>query len=469
MKGSRTQRSLGACALALACLAALARLPGPAHASRSGEKERRPNVLIIITDDQRLGGGSMAVMRETRRRIGGRGVEFTSAYASDPLCCPARATIMSGKYSHNHGVVDNFTAGEFDIDKSIQAALGKAGYTRSIFGKYLNHWTVKPPRFDHWLTFAEADPGDYRNVEYIDQDKVRRISGYTTDVLRRGAIRRLKSNEKHDATPWLMLVAPNAPHAPYIPPFRYRGTEVNPWDYNPAVEELDRTDKPQYVRDRSTTIDNIDRVRTRQLRTLMAVDDLVEKIDEALGRLEERRNTLVFFVSDNGYAWGEHGLIGSQYSKNHPYSASVRIPLMMRWPKEIEPKTSRRMVTNVDIAATIYDAAGVKPPLRLDGRSLLSSDWSRRFVLLEHALNPNLPTIPAWRSVRSKADQYIEYLDTEGDVTFREYYDLKADPWQLENLLGNLNPLDDPDVSDEHDLVTRLSTCRGTSGRNPCP
>jgi arylsulfatase A-like enzyme len=142
---------------------------------------------------------------------------------------------------------------------------------------------------------------------------------------------------------------------------------------------------------------------------------------------------------------------------------------MMRWPKEIEPKTSKRMVTNVDIAATIYDAAGVKPPLRLDGRSLLSSDWSRRFVFLEHAQNPNLPTIPAWRSVRSKTDQYIEYLDTEGEVTFREYYDLEADPWQLENLLGNLNPLDDPDVSDEHDLVTRLSTCRGTSGRNPCP
>jgi arylsulfatase A-like enzyme len=354
-----------------------------------------------------------------------------------------------------------------DHDKTLQARLDASGYHTAIFGKFLNGFVGDPPHFDRW--FTSDDPQTYLDDIYNDQGTIREIPGYSTKVLKNAALDHLMSLEKRDHRPWFTILAPEAPHHPYRPAARDRDLRVEPWEGNPPVFETDRQDKPPYVQNRSTTLKAARKVRGDQLRTLVSVDRMVARIDELLKHLKERGNTLVFFLSDNGYTWGDHGLLGVRYSKNTPYSASVKIPLFMRWPAQIEPMTTRRFVTNVDLAPTIYDATNVKPGYRIDGRSLLKRNWQRNFVFLEHFVSDTHPALPTWRSVRAKDHQYIEYYDSAGEVTFREYYDLKADRWQLENLLGDIDPANDPDTAGKHDLIERLATCRGTQGSNPCP
>jgi arylsulfatase A-like enzyme len=236
------------------------------------------------------------------------------------------------------------------------------------------------------------------------------------------------------------------------------------------VFEANRSDKPPYVREQDTTLSKAKEIRRKQLRTEMAVDGLVAKLDRRLRRLNERKNTLVIFVSDNGYAWGEHGLIGSHFSKNSPYTESIRVPMLMRWPKGLESGKSKRLTTNVDIAPTIYDATGVEPATEPDGRSLLDKSWQRNTIFLEHFLSPkDGPQVPAWGSVRGHDYQYVETYDENGVLSFTEYYDLEEDHFQRRNLLMDDDPTNDPNFVDEHLLVDRFSTCRGTDGDNPCP
>jgi arylsulfatase A-like enzyme len=192
----------------------------------------------------------------------------------------------------------------------------------------------------------------------------------------------------------------------------------------------------------------------------MSVDDLVGRVFREMEALDED-NTLAFFLSDNGFMWGEHGHL----FKRTPYDPSIRLPLLMRWPGLVaEDTVDRRLVANIDIAPTILDAAGIEtlPERPMDGRSLLAPEERDRLVL-EYWAEPgrNLPT---WFSTRTKDFQYIRYEDEFGDVVYREYYDLAADPWQLRNLLGDGNPTNDPlviplDSQLEQDRLCRAETC----------
>jgi arylsulfatase A-like enzyme len=168
------------------------------------------------------------------------------------------------------------------------------------------------------------------------------------------------------------------------------------------------------------------RLSVQQKRTLLAVDELVARVIGRLKKLKESRRTLIVFMSDNGMLWGEHGLGGKRF----PYTQSVKIPLLVKWPGHIRPRSqSRRMVANIDVAPTVYDAAGIQPAHVMDGRSLLARK-RRNVMLLEH-----WEKVP-WRSLRSRRFQYIEYFKrANGAIRFRELYNLKRDPWQLRNLL----------------------------------
>ena len=461
--------------VSLALLAALLQLPlsqtaaPPASAARA----RRPNILIIVTDDQRA-SGSMGVMPATNRWFGGGGTRYEQAFATTPLCCPSRATIMTGRYAHNHGVQRNERgpagAGALDHSTTIQRYLHDAGYRTGVFGKLLNHWPTheNPPYWDSWGIFH----GQYHRAFFNVDGVVGHRRGYTTNLVKRYSTRFLRGSELDDGRPWFLYVAPFAPHAPYTPEKRYKTAGVPAWTRGRAVTENDKDDKPEYVRrgSRAGASTRAAIVRAKQLRTLMSVDDLVARLAGTLEQLSESRDTLAFFLSDNGFAWGDRGWVG----KSIPYTESIRIPFFMRWPAGQVPSrsVSRRIVGTVDIAPTVLDAAGVEdaPRVPLDGRTLLTP-WRRPWILTEFW--QSTADVDPWAALRGRRFHYIEHYDGSTlRPSFREYYDLGEDPGQRRNLLADRDSSNDPSIVRLTDLSLKLSLarrCAGHAAVTGCP
>jgi len=429
-----------------------------------------PNVLIIVTDDQRP-RGTIQVMPRTRHWFGSEGTRFSNGYVTTPLCCPSRASIMTGRYAHGHGVNSNgggpSGAAALDQASTIQRYLAGAGYRTGIVGKFLNGWRVAddPPYFDRWAIF----PGGYHDRPWNVDGSIRSLRRYSTHVIRSHALRFLDEAEGDDARPWFLYVATAAPHVNPIAEPAYAGAPVGRWDGNPAVREEDRTDKPAYVRAASRRLSAMRAVRRKQLRSLMSVDDLVDAVMRRLEATGEE-DTLAFFLSDNGYLWGEHGLQG----KGVPYTPSVSVPMYMRWPEGsvAQGRVRRTFAANIDIAPTILETTGIAPDpaYPIDGRSLLGGGQDRDVMFTEEWASS---AAPRWASLRTNDYQYVEYYAGDGfGVVFREFYDLRADPWQLDNLLGDADANNDPSHLQLAQLsieLARASRCTGTTGLRACP
>lgn len=417
----------------LIVIGARGRLPGDRssnHPSLAKPPLRPPNVLIVMTDDQRA-QGTMQVLPRTRAWLEANGVTFSNAYSTTPLCCPARASVFSGRYAHNHGVTSNFDATPLDQSQTIQALLQRRGYQTAMVGKYFNRWDpqVDPPHFDHW---AITRYGYYGAVFNVDGTTAA-IPEYATSFIADKAGVYLDDFEGADETPWLMFVTPTAPHAPYSAPRTNAITPPGRWNPNPAIFEDDTSDKPAFVTRLRSGRARSKQLRDAQLVALAPVDKLVAGLKKKLETLDEIQNTLVIFMSDQGYMWGEHHREG----KRLPYLQAGHIPLLASWPEHLDAGIiDERLVANIDIAPTIADAAGVhRDKDRWDGLSILDST-ERESLLLEYFKDPRRGVLPGWRSLVTEQYQYIEYFD-EGDQTiFREYYDLEKDPWELNNLAG---------------------------------
>ena len=445
-------------------------LSGPAHAAQSQTVER-PNILIVVTDDQRA-TGTLGVMPKTRRYFVRGGVRFSNAFAVTPLCCPSRATILTGRYAHNTGVRNNGRIGRLDRTTLFPRLLQEAGYRTAIAGKFFNHWPLEtqPPYFERWATGGITS---YIDPTFNVDGSVRTIHGYSTTLIRRFSGRFLRHFETDDTAPWLLYVAPQAPHHPWVPAAQHRSRPVGTWRGNPALFESDRSDKPPFVRRVYYSPSKGRRVRAGQLRSLMSVDDMVGGIFATLRRLGETERTLAIFTSDNGFLWADHHLGGPRRTagdKRFPYTASIKIPLLLRWPGHV-PAGSRssRITGTVDIAPTVLRAAGVspdptKPPM--DGRSMLTGEERTRIVL--EYWRGLIDWIPNWASLRTQGYQYIEYYKN-GEQLFSEYYDLARDPWQLRNLLNDGNARNDPDVAALSAQLRRDRRCDGTTGPTSCP
>jgi arylsulfatase A-like enzyme len=225
---------------------------------------------------------------------------------------------------------------------------------------------------------------------------------------------------------------------------------------NPALTETDVSDKPSWGRFTSP----LPAVRRQQIRMVMSVDDMVQRIEALLGELQER-NTLVFFLSDNGYMWGDH----QRVSKYWPYTPSVEVPMRALWPEGLPGGgIDHRLVGILDIAPTIADAAELpEPPTPMDGRSLLDLRWTRDRILLELS-SVSRP----WASTRAHGLQYTEYYDDAGQVAFRELYDMVNDPFQLENLFADKDPTNDPSAQDVAAWSSQLQTDKNCVGA-ACP
>jgi arylsulfatase A-like enzyme len=424
---------------------------------------RPPNILIIVTDDQR---GSLGVMPQSVRPFVKNGRRFPNASITTPLCCPSRSSILTGRFAHNHGVTSNTgVTNNLDQKTTLEYYLQRQGYRTAIFGQFLNHFAEDPPYFDKWVTGRTET---YYDGTYNVNGRITTVPAYSTTYLRRNAVRFIKDTAANfSRRPWFMYLAPFAPHRPFVPQPKYAEAAVPALRDNPAIEEIDKSDKPRYVQVASKSYDEGAVVHDAQARTLLSVDDMVGRVFTALHNTGQGRDTLAFFLSDNGMMWGEHGLVG----KAVPYRQSIKVPMMMRWPGHVmEGTTDHRLVANIDIAPTVLAATKYGGTLNapLDGRSLLDSSWRRVRMLHEYWSN-RFRSRP-WASTRTKRYLYTEYYDADGNITFREYYDLVGDRWQLHNLLGDSDRGNDPtNVAALHARLTADRSCVGTSGPKACP
>ncbi|MDQ4125252.1 MAG: sulfatase [Actinomycetota bacterium] len=454
-------------AAALAVAAATSAVGGPGRAAQTAPREQ-PNVLIVITDDQRA-AGTMRVMPLTRRWFEEDGTHYVNALVTTPTCCPSRASVMTGLYAHNHDVHTSEAGQAENMDQllTLQRYLRRDGYRTAIYGKYLNAWPreIDPPWFDDWAILSDSTARAYFNGRWNVNGKVGRLKSYSTRIIERKALRFVEASEADDDQPWLMYLAPMSPHLPATPHPLHRGIDVPRFDKTPAMLEEDRSDKPQEVQEQEVDWKLVKEWRRKQLRSLMSVDEMVDAVFRQLKETGEADETLAIYLSDNGFLWGEHGL----GQKIRPYEASAEVPFYVRWPGHVpRGAVEERLVANVDIAPTVMEAAGLEPDHDYDGRSFLGDERDR--VLLEQWKRPDR-SVPNWAATRGDRYLYVEYYAEDRLVpAFREYYDLVEDPWELHNLLGDLDPANDPPNALELSLqLHRDVVCAGTSGPSACP
>ncbi|MFE2166636.1 sulfatase [Streptomyces sp. NPDC059447] len=439
--GAVGRRGFLAGAAAVAAAAATPALAGSAAASTASAA--RPNILLIVTDDQPK--HTDWALQKTIGWIADQGVKFTNGHVATPLCAPSRSSVFSGRYAHNHGVRNNAASHSLDQHTTVQRYLKQAGYRTGLFGKYLNSWTLadNPPHFEE---FALLQPA-YTNANWNVNGTVQTINGYTTNIIKNKTLSFL-DKAATDSRPWFAYVTPYASHGPRTPEAKYANVAVPAWNGRPSVPEADRSDKPAYIQNATGTLADGQQIRAEQLRTLLTVDDAVQAFRDKLAALGQLDNTLVIYIGDNGFGWGDHGWT----KKSVPYSPAHEVPFYLSWPAGGlgSGTVDNRVVANIDIAPTILDAAGITPNTPQDGHSLLSGH-SRDHLLVEWWKQGTGGTGPkTWASYVAKDKQYVEYYDLHtdatgavsgtGQVTFREYYDLVSDPYQLQNLLHQATP-----------------------------
>lgn len=419
--------------------------------------KKPPNVLIIQTDDQRP-TGSLVTMPATRRIFVGKGTRYTNAVATTPVCCPARTSLLTGQYTHNHGVTNNIDASLLQArqEQTLQAALQRAGYQTAIVGKLLNSWPIgeRPEFFSRWAITG----GGYYDAVFDVDGTIVPVTEHSTDFIAETASEFWDDFEKDDGSPWFVLINTFSPHPPSITQPRHRDAPIPEWNPNPAVSESDLSDKPPFIQKTSRfSMDRGARLRARQLRSLMSVDDLVKQVFSKLKELDESRNTLAIYVSDHGILWGDHGRLW----KRTAYVPSTGIPMLVRWPGHFPVESRESLVANIDLAPTILEAAGIDPRRTwpIDGSSLLDGE-SRSEVLLEYWKEPG-HGFRSWAALRTEDWIYVEYLTKDRrKVIAREYYDLQSDPFQLTNLFRDGNDDNDPDVKELHQRLAEAVTCK---------
>jgi N-acetylglucosamine-6-sulfatase len=433
-----------------------------------------PNVFIYHLDDLRdaFPGGidPLQYMPQTRSWMS-TGRRYTQSFVNDPSCCPSRASMLTGRYPHNNGVLDQQAGPQFPAQYSLSCYLDRAGYATYLVGKFLTTWpkTQLPPCFEHSAVIW----GGYNDVGTRIDGVASTATGYSTTWLgNRG--RQYLTQAMAGTAPFLLYEAPQAPHwvnvtvdgtttQRAVPESKYATAPVA----NCAgVPEADRADKPAYVRRMNYTTTQAQAMCASQMRAIMSADEQFAATMKLLSDRGVLANTLVILSSDNGFLWGEHG----RWEKFTPYEPSIRTPLLVRWPGRITAGTdSGRLVTLVDLLPTVLAAAGITPPTtapRLDGESLLSPS-TRTTVYAEYDVDEVAnPNIPSWRMVRTRTAKYVHTYNAQGGIIAREYYDLTKDPNEHTNLLGDATTANDPPPTTLNNLAAQLNayaTCSGTS------
>lgn len=467
MTGSRALLVFGACLAA--CLAlALVLAPGDTEPERP---QANPNIVYVVADD--LDAASARKIPGFGEYMADEGVTFENAFVTHSMCCPSRATMLTGRYSHNHRVRRNQpplggfqTFRELGLEDSTVATwLDGAGYETVHLGKYLNGYGLKsrtyvPPGWDQW--YAAAGNRQLNHNGHIDEY---RKETYHDDLLS-GLAQQFVRDQKDTDRPFFVHLSVHAPHEPANPAPRHEGLfrgELAP--RTPAFGEADVSDKPRWVRRSPLSRRekrHIDDLYADRLRTTTAVGEAVGGMVRTLEESGKLDNTYLILTSDNGYHMGQHGL---SVGKGSAYEEDIRVPLMVRGPGIASGETRDALVLNNDLAPTFADLANVTHPNGppTDGRSfapMLDDDpqndptsWRTAFEV--GFWRDGDGGIPTYRAVRTLKHLYVEYATGE-----RELYDLHRDPYQLESLHDSAAP------SLLADLKARLDALRDCVGRD---
>ena len=471
--GTRAKRSVaGAMAMcAVAAVALLAVSTGEADraAAQSPERANRPNVVVVMTDDQTV--EQMRAMPRTRALIGGAGTTFKNSFSTFPLCCPSRATYITGQYPHNHKVLGNqpeelggyrgiYREQRPNGRDTLPVWMRNAGYATAHIGKYLNGYLAqrqangKPERPNGWQNWqGSVDPTTYDFRDYClnendslvwygrrnrcPQDQPSRPGGeiHQGDNYTRKAVAYIRNAPR--SKPFFLSVAYLAPHGggPSTPrcgnapksPRRHAGAfdgiQLPP---KKTFNEEKIADKPSSIR----SLPRFDAAAAEQIRrryqcrreSLLHVDEGVKAIVNGLRARGELGNTLIIFTADNGFFTGEHRVPGGKILH---YEEASRVPLLMRGPGVPRRRVSEQ-VANVDLASTILDVGNARPTRIQDGRSLLRTaarpeGAPSRDILLENG--PKLPQgYQYYRAIRTPRFKFVRYGNGE-----RELYDLRVD------------------------------------------
>lgn len=444
------------------------------------------NIIFILSDDHRydyMGFLGTVPWLETPAmdRLAREGAYFPNAFVTTSLCSPSRASILTGQYSHTHKVVDNSSPADPDLIYFPQY-LQQAGYQTSFFGKWHMGGSTDEPRpgFDHWESFRGQ--GVYYNptLNINGKHKTYKDSTYTTDLLTEHAIEWLEKRDKNK--PFFLYLSHKAVHGLYEPARRHLGKYENkevgvppsfytsaqpvhgkthPYGYQkylgpykdsittPALGEVyygegRMPDWQKMQRESWHGVDymyhaqhvNYETLVKRYCELILSLDESIGNVLEYLDEENLSSSTLVIYMGDNGFSFGEHGLI----DKRHFYEESVKIPLLMRCPDLISPgKTIKNMIQNIDLAPTILELAGIKKPDPMQGMSIIPLLQDKKFewrdrIFYEYYWENSFPQTPTMHGVRTDRYKYIRY---HGIWDTNEFYDLQYDPYEMNNLIAS--------------------------------
>lgn len=429
---------------------------------------KRMNIIYILADDHRY--DAMGFMKKIEGlqtpgldRMAREGAHLKNAFVSTALCSPSRASILTGQYAHTHTVVDN-DAPLPDNLSFFPQYLQKAGYQTAFLGKWHmgNTGDAPQPGFDYWLSFQGQ--GTYYNSTFnINGKRLKQPEdGYVSDQLTGYAINWLTNRNK--AKPFFVYLSHKGVHAEFMPAKRHQGRYAATPVICPPSMYLTATDSsktygiatapktpvnyrdiPEWVRRQRYSWHGVDYMYhgaiafddfyRRYLETLQAVDESVEKVIEWVKAEGLQNNTMVVYMGDNGFSFGEHGLI----DKRHAYEESMRVPLLVWAPGFVKPSSVvEQVIMNVDLAPTFLQLAGLPKAPQMQGYSFAdllsgsSSNWQRDKVFYEYYWEAAFPQTPTTFAVRSNRYKYIYY---NGTWDINELFDLEKDPWEMNNLI----------------------------------
>lgn len=417
---------------------------------KSGNSKPR-NIVFILTDDHRydaLGFLKTQTFIETPNldKIAAGGAYLPNAFVTTALCSPSRASILTGLYAHKHQVIDNNNPVSPQLVLFSQY-LQQAGYKTGFVGKWhMGGGEAEPQRgFDQWVSFPGQ--GSYlpdKGGLNVNGAKVAQ-KGYITDELTKYAIDWLKTLDKQK--PFMLYLSHKGVHADFSPPERYKNDHKDDAFKQPAtMAPGTHIGQPMWVYNQRNSWHGVEypyhsnldigEYYKRYARTLKGVD---ESVGDVMAYLKENKlleSTLIIYMGDNGFLFGEHGLI----DKRNAYEESMRVPMLAHCPQIIKPGTViKDVVANIDIAPTLLEAAGLKAPAYIDGKSFMpqlagkSIGW-RDGLLYEYYWERNFPQTPTMHALRGNKYKYIRY---QGIWDTDELYDVENDPHESKNLIND--------------------------------
>lgn len=430
-------------------------------------KDKPMNIIFILADDHRY--DAMGFMNKIKGlqtpgmdRMAREGAHIKNAFVSTALCSPSRASILTGQYAHTHTVVDNEAALPANL-VFFPSYMKQKGYQTAFLGKWhMGNTDDQPqPGFDYWLSFQGQ--GVYYNPTFnINGKRIKQPEGsYTTDLLTDYAIQWM---DQQKSKPFFLYLSHKGVHAEFYPAKRHEGKYKDvpvvcpPSMYltatdssktygivTPPQTNVNYRDIPKWVRNQRYSWHGVDYMYhgaivfddfyRRYHETLQAVDESIERVINWVQSQGLQNNTMVVYMGDNGFSFGEHGLI----DKRHAYEESMRVPLLIWAPGMVKPgSVVEQIIMNVDLAPTFLELAGINKPKQMQGYSFAdilknkNVPWSRDKVFYEYYWESAFPQTPTMFAIRTDQYKYIYY---NGIWDINELYDLKADPYEMNNLI----------------------------------